>query len=624
MIKPETIALVKERTDIVALIGESITLKRRGRSFVGLCPFHKEKTPSFYINPDRGFFYCFGCNEGGSAVDFVMKHDGMTFPEAVRMLADRAGIVVEQDTAFESGRDLHKRDKEDLYAVMQLAATYFEEQLREHPERRAALEELSRRGLAPGTDPKVDDVLQAFRIGYAPAGWDNLASFLRKHGISPITAEQAGLVAARSGGGHYDRFRQRLMFPVMDVQGRVVAFSGRALPVQDPQPGGEPPPKYINSPESPIYHKGSLLFGLFQARHAIRRQEVAVLVEGNFDVVSLHARGIDNVCAPLGTAFTTEQARLLRRFAPRVIVFFDADAAGRKATRAAREPCREAGLKAQVASPPHGMDPDELVRQKGPQALFDLLKSARGMLEHLIDEALDASFIAADAYARAARVEQVAKLLAEEDDPIVSSMAKAYADQLAGRLDLVRSPEAFRALEASVRRALAQRRKEDASRAAAGPRHARIQARPAGREQRAAMVAALIEFPELLGDDAVREELHLLEGESARVVAALAQCLRANENAEGRQITLDTAAFLGQMPGGIQAFAKRHLAAPVHGSLEEAKETLLMNASKLKDMLSRDASEVQREMKQAEDWSEQVELARELLERSQRARGIKG
>src|SRR6201999_822007 len=198
-----------------------------------------------------------------------------------------------------------------------------------------ALEELAKRGLEPGKDAKIDEVLQAFRIGYAPPGWDGLTSFLRAQGISPTAAETVGLLVPRSSGsGYYDRFRHRLMFAVMDAQGRVVAFSGRALrdlPSADAaNEKNDPPPKYINSPESPIYTKGQMLFGIHQARHAIRQEENAVLVEGNFDVVSLHARGLSNVVAPLGTAFTGEQAKLLKRFAKGVVFLFDGDGAGKK------------------------------------------------------------------------------------------------------------------------------------------------------------------------------------------------------------------------------------------------------------------------------------------------------
>src|SRR4029079_10401548 len=221
------------------------------------------------------------------------------------------------------------------------------------------------------------------------------------------------------------------------------------------------PPKYINSPESPIYTKGQMLFGIHQARHAIRQSEVAVLVEGNFDVVSLHARGITNVVAPLGTAFTTEQAKLLKRFAPDVVFLFDGDHAGRKAVRISREAVRQAGISARVAELPNGTDPDELSREKGKQAIEDLLASAKGMLEALIEMSLDESFTQADAYEKQARIAFVAKLLAEEDDPMVSAMAKGFTDMIAGRLDIVRSGEgAFRALENSVKQALARAESE--------------------------------------------------------------------------------------------------------------------------------------------------------------------
>jgi DNA primase len=633
LIRPETIAQVRERTDLVALVSESVpSLKRRGRSFVGLCPFHKEKTGSFHVNPDRGFFHCFGCKESGSAIDFVMKHDGLTFPEAVRLLADRCGIEVEEDHgARASEADHAKKRKDELLGALALAATFFEEQLRSHPDRRDALEELGRRGLVPGTDPLVDEALQAFRIGYAPPGWDGLATFFRDQRVSPLLAEQVGLLVPRQGtSGHYDRFRHRLMFAVMDPQGRVVAFSGRALPEpdhgQERGDGRDPPPKYVNSPESPVYKKGELLFGLWQARHAIRQEQRAVLVEGNFDVVSLHARGLRNVVAPLGTAFTAPQAKLLRRYAPKVTLFFDGDAAGRKATRMAREPCREAGLAAQVAVTPPGTDPDELARTRGVEAVRETIAGARGLLEHLIDLALDETFVAADSHERAARVAYVARLLAEEDDPLVRSMAKTHADNLAGRLMIVtpaqsgrgdRSPDAFRALEQAVRRALADEHRPAPR--GAEPERARVHGQPA-KAAKGAMVGALLDFPGLFYDAEVQDALSVLDGDAARTVAVLAANLHAREDGE---IALDIDGFLAQMPPPIQAFAQRRLAAPAHESREEARTELLMNAAKLKDMLARDASAVMREMRSAQDFEEQLALAREEQERARRARGIK-
>ena len=529
MISPETIALVRDRTDIVAVVTEAVpSLKRKGRTFVALCPFHKEKSPSFTVNPDRGFFHCFGCKESGSAIDFVMKTEGYTFPEAIRALAERAGIVVEESTSPEqiSEADRLKRAKEDLYAVNALAATYFEEQLRKHEHRGLAMDELEKRGLMPGRDAEVDQALQAFRIGYAPAGWDGLTNFLKAQSFSPIAAQTVGLLVPRSGGsGFYDRFRNRLMFSVMDAQGRVVAFSGRML--ADP-PGTEvpteKPAKYINSPESPIYTKGQMLYGIHQARHSIRQEETAILVEGNFDVLSLHARGVTNVVGILGTAFTLEQAKLLRRFAPSLVFLLDGDLAGRKAVRASRPAIREVGLAARVADLPDGVDPDELVRTKGPEGIKNLVASAKGLLEALLEMALDERFVSADAFERAQRVEHVSKILAEEDNPLIRSMAKSYADQLAGRLDLVRSPEAFRALENSVKAALvkadqirrAEQAKLDAQRQIDHP----IEEKGNGRGERTAIVGVLIEWPVLLDDPEVQAELSHLEGPGVQVVSA--------------------------------------------------------------------------------------------------------
>ena len=653
MISPETIALVRERTDIVAVITEGVaSLKRRGRSFVGLCPFHKEKSPSFHVNPDRGFFHCFGCKESGSAIDFLMKHEGYTFPEAVRALAERAGIPIEEErgTQQASDADRQRKAREDLYSVNALAATFYEQELEKNEHREYALEELARRGLVPGKDPKHDEVLKAFRIGYAPAAWDGLTNFLKQQGVSPVAAETVGLLVPRSSGsGYYDRFRHRLMFAVVDPQGRVVAFSGRALrelpadpqpvPAQpraglvrldaDRDPEAHKPPKYINSPESPIYTKGQMLFGIHQARHAIRKAEVAVLVEGNFDVVSLHARGIDNVVAPLGTAFTTEQAKLIKRFAPDVVFLFDGDAAGRKAVRLSREAVRLAGIGARVADLPNGVDPDELSREKGKPAVEHLIANAKGMLEALIEMSLDESFTQADAYEKQARIAFVAKLIADEDDPMLHAMAKGFTDMIAGRLDIVRSGEgAFRALENSVKQALARaeserRRAEEAAGRTRGYEQngdgTRIAAVKPGVAERKAIVSVLIEWPVFLDDPEIAEELSLLEGESVKIAAALRRAWNPAEQ------SLDTDAFLAQLEGKVQAFAARHIAAPETDDEKQAKVFLLDNANKLKRLLlSQEAAEISRETYRAQgDHDAERELLRESQERLREKRGIK-
>ncbi len=643
MISQETIALVRERTDILAIVQEAVpSLKRRGRSFVGLCPFHKEKTPSFHVNPDRGFFHCFGCKEAGSAIDFLIKHEGYTFPEAVRALAERAGIEVQESRSHDgplSESDRQKKAREELYAVNALAATYFEDQLRRHEHRSYALEELAKRGLETGKDKKVDEALQAFRIGYAPPGWDGLTTFLRQQGVSPTAAETVGLLVPRSSGsGFYDRFRHRLMFAVMDAQGRVVAFSGRALrdlpeasSASSKSEGSGPPPKYINSPESPIYTKGQMLFGIHQARHAIRQEECAILVEGNFDVVSLHARGLQNVVAPLGTAFTAEQAKLLKRFAPGVVFLFDGDAAGKKAVRLSRDAIRSAGMNARVATLPDGIDPDELSRARGIQAVEDLVAGARGMAEALIEMELDATFVQADVFERVERIERIRKLIADEEDPIMRMELYAYADHaVSARLDLhgmrvgrddVHQSGPFAALQKSLRKdeEAARARGEVPRPAAASPKQARIAPKPPGSAERQAIVGCLIEWPSLLDDPEVADELSLLEGPVVMAISSLRRAWKPQDK------KLDVDAFLREIPPGVRVLAHRHLAKAEQDSEVNAKVYLLDNANKLKRLLlSQEAAQITRETYRAQgDWETERELLREVAERLRAKHGLK-
>ncbi|WP_437331314.1 DNA primase [Sorangium sp. So ce394] len=646
MISPETIALVKERTDLVALIGESVRLTRRGLSFTGLCPFHKEKTPSFHVNPNRGFYHCFGCKETGSAIDFVMKLEGRTFAEAVRALAERAGIEVAESMTEAERREAQaaRRSKDDLYAVNHLAATFFEHSLRggpgsgPHPLARHAHEELARRGLPlrdgdGGVDP-ISEALQAFRIGYAPFGWDALATYLRQQGVSPVLAERVGLLVPRSSGsGHYDRFRHRLMFAVTDVMGRVIAFSGRALP--DPSPaelsslgisGPAPqadgaPAKYINSPESPIYTKGEHLFGLYQARQAIRQRGEAVLVEGNFDVVALHARGIGHAIAPLGTAFTPGQAKLIKRFAPAVTLLFDGDAAGKKATRAARSPCREAGLSARVAVLPAGVDPDDLARKHGPDAVARILKAARGLLEHLIDEALDGdSFGGSSLPEQLARVRAVAALLAEEDDPNLRMMAKLYADRVSSKLVIGgRSPDDLRQLERVVEESLSRPRGQPTREVTPSGQTTetweRARSRAQVQEVSLEILGSILDFPELLADDEVQSALECLEGEVALAVVAARQNFTF-------EMGLAAGEFLAQVPAPIHSFAAGRLVSPVFEAASTAKATLLENSQKLsRQALARQKAAVMSQLqKSAVDADAENALLRDLFQR--RAGGL--
>jgi DNA primase len=386
VIPEDTISQIRERTDMVALVSEYVPLKRSGRSFKGLCPFHSEKTPSFYVHPERCFFHCFGCQTSGDALSFVMKVEGRSFPDVVRMLAERAGVVIpvlddREDAAYRRARAREER----LVALMDAAAGFYVRQLREHPLGEMARAELERRSISMET-------ADAFRLGYAPHGWDSLARWLREHEWSAAEAEEVGLLAPRRGGdGHYDRFRHRLLFPITDTNGRIVAFSGRVLdpPPDEPLSDRMEGAKYVNSPEGPLYKKGEVLFGLHEGRVAVRREGWCLLCEGNFDLLALHQAGFQNSAAPMGTALTEAQAKLLRRFADRIVLLFDGDRAGRKAARGAWPVLSAAGLAARVVTLPPGDDPDSYIRAHGAQTLRGLVDAALGVVEFLVDDAAE-------------------------------------------------------------------------------------------------------------------------------------------------------------------------------------------------------------------------------------------
>jgi DNA primase len=434
------------------------------------------------------------------------------------------------------------------------------------------------------------------------------------------------------------------MFAVMDTLGRVVAFSGRALTAPSkedlakhapsaPSYDKEEPAKYINSPESPIYTKGDQLFGLHQARSGIRQRGFAILVEGNFDVFSLHARGIDNAVAPLGTAFTPEQAKLLKRFAPTVVIAFDGDSAGRKATRAARVPCRTGGLEAKVAVLPDGADPDDLVKKKGTAALLAIIKDATGLLDHLIQDALDGEgFRGASLSERVARVRAVAKLLGEEDDPNLRLMAKRYADQLSAKLVVAgSSPDDLRQLERMVDQALS----EGARGGSGAPQSRRTEAETPLDRRSSEIFGAILDFPDLLADPQVLEMLSVAEGDLALAIVATRRFTTAAptqgsgqapgmKSAGAREIR-SIEDFLAALPSSIQKFAAGRLAAPAFEEVGVARANLLENLKKLGNSLgqiqkSRVVDALQRSPSTLDAESE--ELLRQEYERARRRRGI--
>jgi DNA primase len=633
VIGQDTLDRIRRETDLVALISESLKLVRRGRSFVGLCPFHKEKSPSFHVNPERGFYHCFGCHASGDALKFVQENEGLEFIEAVKRLAERAGIEIELDISEVDRRQQleARRRSDEHYEVTSLAAAWFERMLREHPLSGYAQAELERRELVPSTPTDaVADALQAFRVGYAPYGWEGLSQHLREQKASLVAAERVGLIGARkSGSGYYDRFRHRLMFAVLDIQGRVIAFSGRALPepsagelsplgLQPAAADADKPAKYYNSPESPIYKKREALFGLYQARAAIRSADTCVLVEGNFDVLSLHARGIKHVVAPLGTAFTAEQAQQLHRFCPNIVFLFDGDDAGRRAVRAARDVCQKIALSAKVATLPNGVDPDDLVRREGRAGIDRVLGAARGLLEHLIDGVLDGTFAESDARERGARVKEVLDLIASEQDPTVRALAERHADRLAQRLNIA-DAHTFRAVAAEVRRALQSGARPSES--AAAPVAAPFKARSPERKDAVTLeiLGTLFDFPELFQGPDASEAAELLEGDGAAALAAMRQ----GWEQDGLR---DVELVLAKLAPSIHAFARARLAAPRHMQAKDAQAELSGNVRQLKALaLKRDKQATVEQLERARpsgDFKQEDALLEQLFRKARQRRVV--
>jgi DNA primase len=424
MIAEDAIRAVRERASLVEVVSDLVALRRRGRSALGLCPFHAEKTPSFTVSEERGFYHCFGCGEHGDVFAFVMKTESLAFPEAVRRVAERFGVPLPEAAADT------RRTAEPLAAVNALAAAFFRAELTAAAGARARAY-LRERGLG-------DEIVDRFGLGYAPGTGQALAQHLRARGVRIDDAVAAGLLVRRDApAGVYDRFRDRIVFPISDPSGRVIAFGGRVLPGRPST--GDPPPKYLNSSESPIFRKGQTLYGLPQAREAIRRSGRALVVEGYLDVIALAQAGIAEVVAPLGTALTVEQLRLLRqRFTDDVIACFDGDAAGRRAAARSFPLFLEAGLWGRGVFLPAGEDPDSFVRGQGRTAFEGYLARAEPLVDAYVADLAGADPSAIGRRVDAAR--EVMKLLKRVHDPIEHELfVRLAADRLGVREEMLRA-----------------------------------------------------------------------------------------------------------------------------------------------------------------------------------------
>ena len=501
LISEDKIAEIRDRAPVADVIGNYVALKKSGNSLRGLCPFHNEKTPSFYVHPNRGFYHCFGCKASGDVFSFLMHVEGKTFPEVARDLADQTGVELPvHDPQREAEHQRRKKESERLASLMEAATEFYCGQLREHQDAGIARAELAKRGIS-------DESVRNFRLGYAPHGWDSLVRFLERTGSSPADAEAVGLIVSRrSGRGHYDRFRHRLMFPIADVHGKVVAFSGRALePAPSMEAQEEPPAKYLNSPENQLYHKGEVLYGLHEGRVEIRREDSTILCEGNFDLVALHQAGFTNAVAPMGTAFTEAHAKLIKRFAPKIFFLFDGDEAGRKAVREAHGILNKAGLFSHVVTLPQGADPDSFLREQGADALRARVTNAPTIIEYLIDDASGRA--EPDPHSKAEAIAKLGPILARVESPIERGL---YVERVARKFGITDLAPVRRELRRGLGRGNERSRT---------PRDAVQQwIAPGVSELQSKLISVVIDQPALIQDEEAQKLPSLLTNKDLRAI----------------------------------------------------------------------------------------------------------
>jgi len=587
MAEPGSIAdKVKQQADIVRLVGDYVRLKKSGQNFVGLCPFHPEKTPSFAVHPVKQIYHCFGCGAGGDVFKFVMEMEKVAFPEALRLVAEKIGVRLPERAPRTPEEAKATRQRTSLVKLHEQAAAFFAEQLQSTKEGRLARAYLSDRGLD-------EDTIRAFGIGYAPGAGDALLRRLRELDASPEALAASGLVNKDERGGLYDRFRRRVMFPIATESGRTVAFGGRAL--GDAEGSG---PKYMNSPESPIYSKSRVLYNLHRAKEAVRKQNYAVLVEGYLDCIGAHTAGVANVVASCGTSLTPEQVQLLGRSTHNVVVNFDPDAAGVAATERSLNLLLEQGFQVRVLALPAGTDPDSFVRQQGAAAYRDKLKESKPYLEYLAERARS-DFDLHSQEGKIAALNFLLPYLAR----VPSKIRRAeWAAELAQRLAI---DEAL--VREELRRAAQERRTEIRLRPEAKAIVERAAAKPAERR----LLQILLDNPAIRADI-----LKEMEDASAHRGGGLEKVFSAVLSMARAEEAITSATLAERLPESEQrlvyelAFEEKGQSA---GTLEEARSCL---AAMQRRKLEAELRAVQQQILEAERAKNNSAL-RELLARKQ-------
>lgn len=436
-IPQDKLSEIKNAADIVDIISEEIILKKAGRNFVGLCPFHTEKTPSFSVSPDKQIFYCFGCGTGGNVFSFLMKQRGLSFPEAVRSLATRYGIDIPmRSMSPEQKQRMNLRDS--LLSINRQATDFFQKVLFDTSNGKKALTYLSKRGIAEKTTKK-------FQLGYAPESWEGLFNYFSKKRIPYTHAETTGLIVARKAKkGFYDRFRGRIIFPIFDINSQVIGFGGRVL--------DDALPKYLNTPETPIYNKSQSLYGIHLSRNKCREESAVYVVEGYFDMLALYQHGIENTVASLGTALTSEHVRILKGLTGadgKVILVFDSDAAGINAAQRSIEIFDKGYVNAQILVLPAGHDPDSYIFETGRESFLNAAAKAKGIMSFLIQMAIAKNDFTTDGKIRI--IHELLKPLASVQDAVDRAL---YVKELAERIDISESAILEKLREVSGRKAI--------------------------------------------------------------------------------------------------------------------------------------------------------------------------
>lgn len=520
-IPEEIINEIKYRNDIETVMAPYVSLKRRGKNLVGLCPFHNEKTPSFTVYPENGSFYCFGCGVGGDVFSFVRQIENLDYIEAVKLLAERSGIALPQDGYDDSMQKL----KNTIFEINRETARFYHTYLMS-PEGKWALDYLTSRGLSVAT-------IRHFGLGAAPDGWDNLINHLKSLGYSIPDMIQANVIAKSQRGSYYDRFRKRVMFPIINIRGKIIGFSGRAMPGEDKMGG-----KYVNTSDTPVYKKSENLFAMNFAKNHCDQQ--VILVEGNMDVISLHQSGFENAVAALGTSFTEEQARLLSRYTKEVVLIMDSDAAGQKAVRRASEILNNTGIDIRVVLLPDGKDPDEYIKKYGAARFKALLSGAVSEIEYRLLSAIEGIDTSVDD-GKLQYLSRAAEIIAQSNDVVTRDL---YIGRLSDKYGVSRT--ALQDKIEQVRRSNSRRQQHREFDEIVRPKFDKGDINPEKRYYPAAataeetVIAILMQHPDFL--DTATKRLKpddMITAVNRKIYTALCECI-----ASGRNVDLS---YFGEM-----------------------------------------------------------------------------